>query len=530
VTERPDQGLSLRSVGRSALILTGSTAAIQVLAIVRELFVAAKVGISTELDAMLIALVLPITLSGVLTTGTVTALVPAYLTARETRGPDAARRLAGLVLVWVGLGGLGLSIALELLAGVAVSITGPGLSAAGHDSAVLYLRFLAPLAFIAGISGILYGVSQAEEQFRGIALSMIAGAATLFASVVLLWDALGLGALAVGNLLGPVVTCGVLLVTSMRANVIPKPTIRPSGPELGAFLRHAVPLTISGAVLQINVIGDRAIASLLAPGAVSALRYGDVLVRTPISAIGPAWGSALYPALVRTAHAPVEFGLGAATARAIRFVLAVFVPLAVFTAAVAPIAVSVAFERGAFGPLDVERTARVVAAFAPMIVILMVSPVLVGALNARQRGRALLAGGMLNVALNIALDVALGAWLGVAGIALASSVTSTIVLIFFARRVATSERSFELAPLVRTGVTALLASLPTAFVAAAIAWGGFVPRGVVPGLAFLVVVGTLGLIVYVAVAASIGLAEARVLLQFGRDRVRRRFEPPRPTT
>ena len=86
-----------------------------------------------------------------------------------------------------------------------------------------------------------------------------------------------------------------------------------------------------------------------------------------------------------------------------------------------------------------------------------------------------------------------------------------------------------MAPLVRTGVTALVASLPIALVAAAIAWGGLVPRGVAPGLAFLVVVGTLGLIVYIAVAASIGLAEARILLQFGRDWVTRRLDPPRPT-
>jgi len=528
MTEGRDEALSLRSVGRSALILTGSTAAVQVLAIVRELFVAANAGISRELDAMLIALVLPMTLSGVLTSGTVTALVPAYLAARDSRGPDAARRFAGVVLVWVGLGGLAISMALELLAGVAVAITGPGLSSAGHESAVLYLRLLAPLAFVAAISGILYGVSQAEERFSGIAWSTIAGSVTLFASVVLLWGALGLGALAVGNLLGPIVTVGVLLASMARGAVVPRIGLRSSDPELTTFLRHAIPLTISGAILQINVIGDRAIASLLAPGAVSALRYGEVLVRTPISAISPAWGSALYPALVRSAHSGMKSGMGAATARATRYVLAVFVPIAALTAAVAPVAAAVAFERGAFGALDVDRTARVVAAFGPLIVTLMLQPVLGGTLNARRRGRVLLAGGMLNVVLNITLDVAFGVWLGVAGVAFSSSVTSTVVLIFFARRVAASERGLELRSLVRAAVTALFASLPFAAVAAVIAWGGLVPRGLLPGLVFLFVVGTVGLVGYVAVAASIGLAEARVLVQLSRGWIARRLNPPRP--
>jgi len=527
VTGTQHRELSLKAVGRSALILTGSAVVVQVLAIVRELFVAAKAGISGELDALLIALVLPITLSGVLTTGTVTALVPAYLDARDARGGEAALRFAGLVLVWVGLGGLVLTLALEVLAGIAVAITGPGLSAAGHDSAVLYLRLLAPLAVIAAISGILAAVCQAEERFVGIAASTVAGSVVLLAIVVLMWDALGLGAIAVGNLVGPIVTVGVLLLSSMRAAVLPRLVIRPSGPELGAFLRHAVPLTISGAILQINVIADRAVASLLAPGAVSALRYGEVLVRTPIGAIGPAWGTALYPALVRSARSDVESSLGDATGRAIRYVLAVFVPLAVLTAAVAPVAVAVAYERGAFGAADVDRTARVVAAFAPLIIILMVSPILTGALNARQRGRVLLAGGTLGVIFNVALDVALGLWLGVAGVALATSVTSTIVLIFFARRVASAEEGLRLRPLVRCALIALTASLAPALVVMVVVWAGLVPSGFVPNLVCLVVVGALGPLVYAAIAARLGLGEVRILLDLGRSWVADRGFPGR---
>lgn len=511
----------LRAVGRSALILTGSTAAVQVLAIARELFVAANAGISTELDALLIALVLPITLSGVLTTGTATALVPAYLSARDARGPAAAHRIAGLVLVWVGLGGVAIWMILALLAGAAVTIAGPGLSAAGHESAVLYLRLLAPLAFVAPVSGILYSVCQAEEQFAGIAWSTVAGATTMLASTIFLWDAFGLGALAVSNLLGPSVTVGVLLASAARGAAVPRLTLRPSGPELEPFLRHAIPLTISGAILQVNVLADRAIASLLAPGAVSALRYADVLVRTPIGAISPAWGSALYPALVRSARSNVD-SLGRAIGQATRYVVTVFVPLAALTVAVAPVAVAVAYERGAFGEVDVDRTARVVAAFAPMIVILMISPVLTGALNARQRGPALLAGGILSVLLNVTLDVTLGFWLGAVGVAAATSVTSAIVIVFFARQAAKSEDGMELHAVVRAVVIASIASLPPALLAAVIAWSGLVPRGILPGLVFLLVVGTLGMLAYASIAARLGLAEARILLQLGRDRVVRR--------
>jgi peptidoglycan biosynthesis protein MviN/MurJ (putative lipid II flippase) len=84
--ESPDQGsgVSLASVGRSAAVLTGATAAVQVIAIVRELFLAANIGLSTEFDALLIGVVLPTTLANILTSGPSTALVPAYLEARAS--------------------------------------------------------------------------------------------------------------------------------------------------------------------------------------------------------------------------------------------------------------------------------------------------------------------------------------------------------------------------------------------------------------------------------------------------------------
>ena len=91
--------MSFRSIGRSALILTGSAAAVQVIGIIREVFVAAQVGLSSDYDALLVALIIPTTLAGVLTAGTATAMVPAYLEVRSGRGLDAARRLAGVLVI-----------------------------------------------------------------------------------------------------------------------------------------------------------------------------------------------------------------------------------------------------------------------------------------------------------------------------------------------------------------------------------------------------------------------------------------------
>ena len=500
-------GPSLRAVGRAALVLTSGSAVAQLIGVGREIFIAAQVGISRDLDALLIALVLPLALSGVLTSGTITALVPAYLDARTAVGLVGARRLAGAVLMLVAIGAIFLSIGLTLVAGVAVGITGPGLSPESRADATAYLQLLAPVAFFAAVAGILRSICQAEERFTAIAIATLVGPALTLAILVGLWAPLGLGAYALGSLVGPMATVITLLVATARASIVPLPGVRFRGLGLGGFARHAWPLTVSAAILQVNVVADRAIASLIAPGAVSALRYGEVLIRTPISAIAPAWSAAIYPTQVRAAASPDSAALGVATSRSVAYALAAFIPLAALGAALAPLGVEVAYGRGAFGSGDVAVTAHVVAAFAPLMVVLMISPVLAGAHNARRRGLLLLTRGAMNVVMNVSLSIILGAWLGVAGVALATSVTSSILVVFLASRLARDEHEFSLRPLALTGLRAVAAIAGPALFVALVAWSG-VGRGA--GLSTLLLLAVLGLgalVAYAAVAWRIGLQE-----------------------
>ena len=496
----------LKGVARSAVTLTGGAVATQLLGAVRELFLAANVGATGALDAALIALVLPATLAGVITSGIVRALVPAYLEAADAGGPEMARRLSGALVVWIGLAGLALWVVLTLLAGTIVSIAGPGLSDAGRDSAIGYLRILAPVALLTTLSTILSAVCQAEERFAAISIAGLAGTATVIATMLLLWQSLGLTGLAIGTLLGSAVTVTILAGAAVRGSFLPIPGFRRDA-RLGGLLRHAFPLTVSAAILQVNVIGDRAIASLLGPGAVSILRYADVLVRVPFGAIGPAWGSAIYPALVKSSLAGVAGSLAATSVRAMHYVLAIFVPVACLTAAVAPLAVSIAYGRGAFSEADVTTTARTVSGFAPLLVILMLVPIMTGAHNARRRGKLLLVGGITNVTVNITLDLVLSRWLGVAGMALASSVAETTVLVFFIHRLSRFGDPFELVPIGRKAVVALVASAPGSLLVAAFAWTGHVPHDTIAAVAALVLAGLLGVGLYLVTATMLGMEE-----------------------
>jgi putative peptidoglycan lipid II flippase len=515
--ERPSP-LSLLAVGRSAAVLTGGTIVAQLLNFAREFYLAATIGISSDLDAFLIALVVPVTLAGAVTTGATRALVPVYIEATDSRD---AQRFAGNVMLWAGAAGLAIWMFVVQFADLTVTIAGPGLSVTAHDEAVGFLHTLAPLAFVSAIAAILYTVCQAEGRFGEIAVSTIAAPAVTLVTMLVLWGDMGLGALALGSLVGPIVGLLVLLLSTIRGSFVPIPVPR-RDPRLGAFLRHAAPITLGTAILQLNVVGDRAIASLLGPGAVSTLRYAEVLVRTPISAIGPAWGSAVYPALVRARLGVVSTSLASAVERTLHYVIAVFVPVAALTVAVAPLATSIAYERGAFGPEQVRMTAEAVAGFAPLLLVLMMLTVLTGAHNARKRGTLLLVGGILNVTLNLSLDVLLGGWIGISGIALASSISQGAVTCLFLVRLTGSEDNVKVRPLMRTLALALLSSAPICIVISALVWGGFVPANTLYEVLLLGVLGLLGGFGYLVISTRAGMEEPRAIAMLVARRLVRR--------
>lgn len=516
-------GFSLRSLARSAVILAGGTAAAQVVAIIRELYVAAQVGISVDYDAVLIAQVIPMTLATLITSGVVTALVPAYITAQRDHGSPAASRLAGAVLTWFGIATLVASLALIPLAGLLVALFGPGLSAESQATASGYLITLAPMVFVIGMSSILSSVCQAREMFPLIARATVVGPILGLAVTFLMWGQLGIGALVLGTLVGPVVTGLMLWLGAWRAGIAPRPALRAPGLGLGLLVRHAGPLTVGASVMQLTVLADRAIASLIAPGAVSALRYAEVLVRLPIGAIGPAWGNAIYPALARSAHATGSAGLGSATTRLLRLALVAFTPVAALTMAVAPVAVGFAYGRGAFTAEDLALTSTVVVAFAPLVVLLMCNPVIVDALNARRRGTALLMGAVSAAVINFVLDVALGLTLGIAGIALATCLTVGIVMAFvLGRNLTRSDPDFRISAVGRPLAAALVASAPATLVFGFLSWSGIAPREGIAALGYLGVVGTLGMASYLVLAIRFGIEEPLLVLRAIRSRFPRR--------
>lgn len=521
-----DDGTSqLAGLGRSAALLTVAASLGQVFGVGRELFVASRVGTSPQLDALLIALVAPTMIAGLLASGAAAALVPAHAAVAERHGPALAQRMVGVVLTWTTIAGLATMLLLTAAAPLVVAIAGPGLGADGRTTAEGFVPIVAPILVLSAVGGLITAVFQVLGRFRPIAVAWLVGPIVSMVATIALWPALGLTGYAVGLVLNPAATLVVLILLAARSGSLPRPALRTRQGGMGGFVGHALPLTISASVLQFNLLADRSIASLIASGAVSALRYGDSIVRLPLNTLGPAWARVVYPSLVAAARPGDHESVGASAHRAMRYLLSIFVPISLGIAALAPLGVRIVFGRGAFDADAVRATSAALAGFAGLVGLTMIQGVLVGAHNAQRRAVFLMLMGFLNAILNLVFDVLFGFALGIGGIALSTTFTMAIVLLLMGWRMNRAEPAFRGPDLLSVAIRTIMASLVPAIPVALIAWSDLIGGSLLADIAITLGLGALGAVEYVIVARWLRLEEpwivARGIATLARRRIGR---------
>ena len=497
----------MRALGATTAALAALAAFGQAFVVLREVFTAAQTGISADLDALLVALVVPSVAVGILSSSTQAALVPAVIAATSARGSAVGRALAGAV-VWSVIGvAVLIAVLIWLFTGAAIVISGPGIDAAGQETARSYIPILLPLVVLAPAGTLLGAVCQVHGLFRPIALSWIGGPVAALVVTIVLWDTWGVGALAVATSADAAVTLVILVGALLLRGELPLPRRGVQIDELSSFIRHAAPLSIGSSVLQLNLLADRAVASLFATGAVSALRYGERIIRAPISVLMPAWSTTFYPTIARTVVGPDNAALSRTASDSLRFVVATFLPVSIATMALAPMIVALAYQRGQFDAAATIQTSGVLAALAPLILLWLVHPILNGAHNARRRGGLLAWNAIANAIANLVLDIVFGLAFGVAGVALSTSITGWVLAGYLARRLRDLEPDFDLGLVRRVAVRSLAASLLPAIPLAILAWI-VRPALDTAGLFLVLTAATIGgAATYLVAARRLGLRE-----------------------
>lgn len=416
---------------RSIATVGSYTMISRILGFARDILIAAILGAGPVADAFFVAFKLPNFFRRLFAEGAFSAaFVPQFARQFAEGGADGARRFAEEVLAVFVVGLLLFVTALQVAMPWVMLGFAPGFvgDPERFDLAVSMAQITFPYLLFISLVSQLGGVLNALGRFAAAAatpivlnLCLIAAILGLSPFVATPGHALSWGVAAAGA-----AQFVWLMAACRRAGFTLR--LRPPRltPRVRRLLRLMVPGAIGAGVVQVNLLIDVVIASLLPAGSVSYLYYADRVNQLPLGVIGVAVGTALLPLLSRQVRAGDDAAAQGSMNRAMEFAFLLTVPGAAALLVIADPIVAVLFERGAFGPAETAATAGALAAYALGLPAYVLIKVLGPGFFAREDTSTPVKIAALCVVLNLALNLALMGPLLHVGIALATVIAAWV--------------------------------------------------------------------------------------------------------
>jgi putative peptidoglycan lipid II flippase len=425
----PARALGLATHGRvlaSAAMLGGMVVLVKLVAFVKDWLVAQRFGASDELDAFLVALVIPSYAVVVLAQSFGMAFMPTYIRVAHRDGAHAAKHLATSALVSGTAVLIATTLALAVAARYLMPWIGTGFDASKLALAASLFFVLAGVLIASGASTILAAVLNADERF---AVASLAPLAVPSVTVLVFWfgqDRYGIYALATGTLCGFICETLILSVATMCRGLLAWPHGGGFDANLRFVGRQYVPVAIGSLLMSSSLVIDQAMAASLGSGSVSILNYGNKIVALVLGVVAVSLSTVLLP---RFSRLITEGRLSelAHTIRTFSTLIVVFsLPVIILLAVLSEPLVRLVFERGAFTSETTAAVSEVQRWLLPQIpfyVLVMVGYRLLSALD----GNALLLRiGALNLCMNVGGNLVFMHWFGVKGIAMSTSLVYVV--------------------------------------------------------------------------------------------------------
>lgn len=431
-----------KEISRATGIMGVATGLSRIAGLVRDMVVAGLFGAGFGTDAFFMAFTIPNLLRRFFAEGSLTAaFVPTFADVHHRQGAEESNRVAGicwtlLILVMAAVTVLGI-FGSPLL----VKAIGFGFGAVEGKLALTDLlnRLMFPYIFFVSLLALLTGILNVRGHY------FVPSVSPLFLNLSIILCALFLTplfevpvtALAVGVLLGGVVQLLVQFPVLRRKGLRLRLDFHFRHPAVVRVARLMLPGIAGVAIYQINVVVTRLLASFLPEGSVSYLYYGQRLFEFPQGIFIVSLAQAVLPAMSRQAAQRDREGLKESLRFALSLIALVTLPATVGLVLCAVPVYSLFFMKGAFSYHDVQQTALALALFAPGLLFVGVSRVVVPAFYAMQDTRTPVWIAFWTLLVNAALGLLLMGPLRHAGLALAltlSSVFNGALLVWALRR------------------------------------------------------------------------------------------------
>ena len=407
----------------------------------RDIFIAAFLGAGVFSDIFLIAFKLPnlfrrITAEGALTS----AFLPIYSKLIEQKGKIFADNLLKTFIFLVAIFLILLMIVIQIIMPFIIYFLAPGFS----DNNLVFEQITSltritiifmPLISIVALLGMATNV---YGKFWVLSFTPIILNFCLIISCFFINDNLSIRSLplAFATVLGGILQLIFILIMIKKFDVLKLKTLDIKSNTVKEFneiklylkitWKKFLPAAFGGGVLQINLLVDTILASLLGFGSVSYLYFADRIAQLPLGIIGIALSSALLTSLSKSSAVRDTKQFSKELIISLKIGLFFSIPTTFVFINFSELFIRVLFERGEFSSIETNQTAQALIAYAFGIPAFIILKSCQPAFLAEGNTKTPMYVGLILLLLNIFFSFLLMHYLDHSGIALATSLVSWI--------------------------------------------------------------------------------------------------------
>ena len=327
----------------------------------RETVKANLFGASGQVDALNIALILPIQIYELVTGGIVnSALIPVFsdYTAPERR-PELWRLASTLLTLLTILLTLPL-LGLEFLTPALARAVSGGFDETTLNLAASLLQMTLPAVLFLSLSGVISGLLYSLKRFTAPAFTASAFNASMVICALVFATQWGVRAMAIGLFIGAVVQMIIQFPALHDALLHLRPSLHLNHPGLRHIFKLYIPIIFGLIITQASIYIGLNLASRTGEGGIAWMGYATYIYQFPIGLIATALSFAILPTLSRQSD---DRNFKTTLVQGLNLVLMLIIPAAVGLFVLAHPIVALLYERGEFTSADTLQTARILQLF-----------------------------------------------------------------------------------------------------------------------------------------------------------------------
>jgi putative peptidoglycan lipid II flippase len=240
----------------------------------------------------------------------------------------------------------------------------------------------------------------------------------------------GIYVLAVGTLGGFVMNGGLLAWSLVRHGFPIIPDWIGMTHATKKVIHQCIPLVVATVLMGSTTVVDQAMAAMLGPGSVSTLNYGNRVVALVLGIGSISLGTAIFPHFSRMVAVNDWNGVRHTLKTYISLILLFSVPLTLGLVYFSEPLVRLLFERGAFTSSDADLVSGVQALFLFQVPFYLLGILIARLISSIRANNILLWAALINLFLKIMFNYFLMHQIGVAGIALSTTLVYVVSFIF----------------------------------------------------------------------------------------------------